>query len=291
MPAICFTPYVMREQTQPTLAKWPFFAGDALLLGAAYFIYFESKLPMGPWQIGFIVFCVAGGACLSIMPFLLEYRVCSRLLEIQAFTTVVSQIRNLEGVAAQITDATSRWMTVQGEADKVAAAAKGIAERMSAEVQAFTEFMQRMNDSEKGTLRLEVEKLRRVEKDWLQVLVRMLDHVYALHTGALRSGQPGLIEQVTHFQDACRDAARRVGLTPFVAEPASSFDPKRHQLIDGDGKPPADATIAETVATGYTFQGTMLRPALVRVEAGRGAVAAKDATEGIPSSAELGERT
>ena len=34
---------------------------------------------------------------------------------------------------------------------------------MNAEVQAFTEFMQRMNDSEKATLKLEVEKLRRME--------------------------------------------------------------------------------------------------------------------------------
>jgi molecular chaperone GrpE (heat shock protein) len=260
----------MREHTEPKLPKWPFFAGDALLLGVGYFVYFESKLPLGPWQIGLIALCVAGGACLSIIPFLVEYRACCRLLEIQAFTTVVSQIKNLEGVAAQITDATSRWQTVQGEADKVAAAAKGISERMSAEVQAFTEFMQRMNDSEKGTLRLEVEKLRRVEKDWLQVLVRMLDHVYALHSGALRSGQPSLIEQLAHFQEACRDAARRVGLTPFIAEPASAFDAQRHQVIDGDGKPPADATVAETVATGYTFQGTLLRPALVRVDVNKG---------------------
>ena len=58
-------------------------------------------------------------------------------------------------------------------------------------------------------VRLEVEKLRRAEGEWLQVLVRVLDHVYALHLGALRSGQPNLIEQLSNFQNACRDAARR----------------------------------------------------------------------------------
>jgi molecular chaperone GrpE (heat shock protein) len=81
----------------------------------------------------------------------------------------------------------------------------------------------------------------------------------------LRSGQPGLVEQIGLFQNACRDAARRVGLTPFVAEPAEGFDEQRHQIVNGDPQPTAGALIDETVATGYTFQGKLLRPALVRV--------------------------
>ena len=48
---------------------------------------------------------------------------------------------------------------------------------MTGEVQALTEFMKRANDSERATLRLEVEKLRRWESEWLQVAVQMLDHV------------------------------------------------------------------------------------------------------------------
>ena len=61
---------------------------------------------------------------------------------------------------------------------------------MTGEVRQFTEFMQKMNDSEKAALRLEVEKLRRGEGEWLQVLVRILDHVFALHAAAVRSGEP-----------------------------------------------------------------------------------------------------
>jgi len=117
--------------------------------------------------------------------------------------------------------------------------------------------------------RLEVDKLRRVEKDWLQVLVRMLDHVYALHQGALRSGQPNLIGQLGAFQHACRDAARRVGLAPFTADESEPFDEQRHQLTDGDHKAAAHALVAETLATGYTFQGQLIRPALVRLRNGQ----------------------
>ena len=254
----------MRDPLAPGLSKWPFFLGDALLVGAAWFIYFQSKLPMGAWQIGFVVLCVAGGAGLGIMPFLLEYRVLAKLAEAKSLATVISQMQQLEEIAARIGGATGQWQTVQETAEKTAASANAIAERMTAEAKAFTEFMQKANDQEKATLRLEVEKLRRAEADWLQVLVRVLDHIYALNQGALRSGQPNLIEQLGNFQNACRDAARRVGLTPFVAKESEPFDPQRHQVVEGNGALPADALVSETVAVGYTFQGRMVRPALVR---------------------------
>jgi len=260
----------MFNQLEPKLSKWPFYLGDALLLGAAYFIYFQSKLPMGPWQIFFVVLCVAGGAWLAIMPFLFEYRVMAKLAEAQALTTVVSQMQNLETLAARISGATGQWQQTQEQADKTATLARELAERMSAEVKAFTEFMQRANDSEKATLRLEVEKSRRGENDWLQVLVRMLDHIFALHQGALRSGQPNLISQMANFQNACRDAARRVGLSSLVANDSEPFDAQRHQLTDEEAKPPANAVVAETVAAGYTFQGKLLRPVLVRLRDDRG---------------------
>jgi molecular chaperone GrpE (heat shock protein) len=126
--------------------------------------------------------------------------------------------------------------------------------------------MQKANDGEKATLRLESEKMHRAEREWIQVLMRMLDHTYALHQGALRSGREDLIAQMDSFQAACRDAARRVGLSPFTAQESEPFNPERHQLMETDNKPAADAVVADTLATGYTFQGKLLRPALVRLQ-------------------------
>jgi len=257
----------MRDVSQPKVSKTAFFLADALLLGAACIIYVQSRTPLGPAEAALAVLCVAGGALLAIVPFLLEYRAVVRLAEAGALTTLVSQVRNLEAVATQIAHATSQWQTVQEQAGTTASGAKEIADRMSAEARAFTEFMQRANDSEKATLKLEVEKLRRAENDWLQVMVRMLDHVFALNQGALRSGQPSLIEQLGNFQNACRDAARRVGLAPFTAHPAEAFDAQRHRSVEDDAPPAIGARVAETVAAGYTFQGRMLRPALVRLGA------------------------
>jgi molecular chaperone GrpE (heat shock protein) len=267
----------MTDQTEPKLPKWPFYLGDSLLLGAAWFICCRSNLPLGHWETALAVLCVGAGALVCVAPFLLEYRAQVKLAEARGLTTVMAQMQNLASIAGQISGATDRWQEAQEQADKTAAGAREIAERMTAEVKAFTEFMQRANDSEKATLRLEVDKLRRVETEWLQVLVRLLDHVYALYQAALRSGQSNVIEQVGHFQDACRDAARRVGLTPVIAKEAEPFDAQRHQPVENGAPPSMDATVAETLATGYTFQGKLVRPALVRL------------TQGVPAAPGLAD--
>ena len=248
-----------------TVPKWPFLLGDALLLGAACFLIQQAPHPVGRWEIVTAAACVALGAVLGAMPFILDYRAIVKVIEASALGSIAEKIQNLERLAAQITAATNEWTNAQTQAEKTAACAKEIADHMAGEVREFSEFMRKMNDSEKAALRLEIEKLRRGEAEWLQVLVRILDHVFALHAAAARSGQPKLAEQITQFQNACHDAARRIGLAPFSAEPDKPFNTERHQTVGGEEKPPANAVVAETVGAGFTFQGRLLRPALVRL--------------------------
>lgn len=256
----------MRDQIVPKLHKWPFFLGDVLLLGLAFYICFQSTPPLHRWEIAACVLCVALGAALGVLPFISEYRAIVKLAEVENFVSVASQIQNLEEVATQISSATNHWQMAQDAADKTTKAAKEISDGMAAELRKFTEFMQRADAGEKAALRLEAEKSRRAENEWMQVIVRMLDHVYALHAAAARSGQAGLARQIDNFQNACRDAARRVGLVPFVAQNAEAFDAQKHQLVEEDAKAPEGALVAETLATGYTFQGRLLRPAIVTLQ-------------------------
>jgi molecular chaperone GrpE (heat shock protein) len=258
----------MINRNAPRLAKWPFLVGDALLLGLAYFLCSQSERPMSVPELFACVICVTLGAALMALPFLLEHRALIQLAEAENLATTVAQIENLEQLAAQIGYATSQWQIVRESSDRTASMAKEIAQGMAAEVESFNEFLQRTSDDEKSALRLEVDKLRRAEGEWLQVLVRMLDHVYALNQAALRSHQPGLIEQLGNFQNACRDVARRVGLAPFTVAATEPFDQQRHQLVDTAATPAPGATVEETIATGYTFQGKLIRPALVRLRNG-----------------------
>jgi molecular chaperone GrpE (heat shock protein) len=248
-----------------TVSKWPFLLGDALLLAAAYFLVQHAPHPIGRWEIVTAAACVALGAVLGVLPFVLDYRAIVKVIDSSALGSISEKIQNLEKLAAQISSATNEWTNAQAQAEKTAAGAREISDKMADEVRQFSEFMQKMNDSEKVALRLEIEKLRRGEGEWLQVLVRILDHVFVLHAAAARSRQPKVAEQIANFQNACRDAARRIGLVPFNAEPEEAFAPGRHQVVGTDEKPPADAVVAETVGVGFTFQGRLLRPALVRL--------------------------
>jgi molecular chaperone GrpE (heat shock protein) len=257
----------MRTQSEPALAKWPFFLADLALFLVAGVVCYQSTRPMSLNALLLMSGCVALGAVLTILPFILQYRAAANLAQAGSLAETVAQIQHLERIAGQISNATAQWLNVQEQAEKTAVGAKEITDRMMAEAKAFGEFVQRTNDKEKATLRLEVDKLRRVETDWLQVLIRMLDHVYALHQAAVRSRQATVIEQVGHFQNACRDAARRVGLTAFVPADSEPFDAQRHQAHENNGTPVPNATISETIAAGYTFQGKVIRPALVRLHA------------------------
>src|SRR6266480_1157336 len=257
----------MSERTAPRLPKWPFFLGDLVLLGAAWLIFWQSRTPMTAWETFFCSGCVALGAVLGVAPYLLQYRAAMKLTEADRLTKAVLQIENLEIIGRQITHATAGWQTAHEHATQSVEAARGIAEGITAEARAFSEFLQKANDTEKNHLRLEVDKLRRSENEWLQILVRILDHIFALYQAAVRSGQDNLVQELAHFQNACRDVARRVGLVPFLAIPGERYDGKVHQLADVAVAPAAEARVAETIATGYSFQGQLLRPALVTLQA------------------------
>jgi len=254
----------MEAGKQPRVPRWPFFLGDAIMLGLAYFIYWQGTTPLPLAEIIAGAVCVFLGALLAVAPFLMEYRAGLKAFELGTLGTATEKIQNLTTLSAHIGSATSHWQLAQQNAEKTAAAARQISEQMATELKEFKEFLAHATDSEKATLRLEVEKLRRNETDWLQTLTRVMDHVYALHVAAERSGQPQLVNQIGSFQNACRETARKVGLVPFVASPSEKFDPKRHQTAGGT-QPPEGSPIAESLATGYTYQGRQLRPALVRL--------------------------
>ena len=250
------------------ISKWPFLAANAVLLAVGVGVIFKAAHPVSWTETLVGTGCVALGALLGCLPFILEYRAVKKLIEVNAVTTVAAQLHDLQTYSAQIAAATSQWALVQdatkSSAEKTTAAANEIADRMAVEIREFNEFQAKLNDGEKTTLRLEVEKLHRAEGEWLQVVARILDHIFALHNAAARSGNADLAEQITSFQNACRDAARRVGLTPFVAEPDEKFDAQKHRA-HGVENPPADAVAAETLALGLTFQGRLIRPVLVRL--------------------------
>lgn len=255
----------MVNSTAPKLSKWPFYLADILLLSFAGLVIYLVQ----PFAMAAIVasgVAVLAGAGLSVVPYLFEYRAAIKQCETGAVVSTVAQIQNLEVISAQVRDATASWQTAHEMAVQTSQTAKEITDRMVSETKSFKEFLQKANEAEKSHLRLEVEKLRRAETEWLQITITMLDHIFALFQAGVRSGQTGLIEQLGHFQGACRDVVRRVGLVPFAANADEPFDARAHQVINGQTTPSPKAVVRHTIATGYLYQGQLLRRALVELQ-------------------------
>jgi molecular chaperone GrpE (heat shock protein) len=258
----------MTDRSAIKITFWPFILVDAIFLGLACLIFSVSHRPLAFWEAIALVVCTGLGAWSFLTPFLRQNAAELKLAESQNLTSTVAQIQNLDQIAAQIAGATQHLQTAQEKAAQTVTASQTIADKITEESRAFGEFIQKSNDTEKNHLRLEVEKLRRAEADWLQILVHILDHVFALNRAAVQSGKPALIQQMGNFQSICRDAARRIGLVCHVPEAQQPFDEKSHQLMKGQTQPENGNSgfIAETLAAGYSYQGRAIRRALVKLQ-------------------------
>ena len=256
----------MSAESTPRINKLPFIIADLFLLGAGWAIVQYGHRPFGALEIFGVLLCVALGGWFSLLPFLKQFESDQKFGEADRLASTVGKIQELESIAVRIGVATAEWQTLQEQSGRTAAITRDVGEKIAAEARAFADFMQKANDAEKNHLRLEVDKLRRGENDWLQVVVRSLDHVFALYIGAVRSGQPQLIQQVGNFQAATRDLARRIGLNVLPAEPAEPFDATKHQLTNPDDQAPDGAVIGDVLAVGYSFQGQLLRRAVVTLQ-------------------------
>src|SRR5688572_28622185 len=143
---------MMRSSPEVKIPKWPFFLGDAFALGLAYFVYSQGKGQLTQWETITICICVGMGALLGVAPFVLEYRVLLKSIEVSTLGTASEKIQKLETVALQISGATNHWQAAQEQADKTVANAREISQRMAKEAQDFSTFMQKINEGEKSTI-------------------------------------------------------------------------------------------------------------------------------------------
>lgn len=270
----------------PKIVKWPFLLGDALLVAFAGFVILTASWPLSRWEIAAAAPCFIVGAWLTILPFLREHSAAVKLWEQTNLAEAAQKLDQLVTIANQISAATTHWQSVQDSATKTVATADELAQRMATEVKGFNEFLQRAEVQEKAAMRLEIDKLRRGEGESLQVIVHLLDHVYALFLASVRAGQPQLTQQLGQFRAACLDTVRRLGVVAHEAQPGDDFDLQAHQTPDGQ-EPAAGSKVAATIACGYTYQGQPVRRILVALMK-EGELAAAPANIAAPeSTAEL----
>ena len=273
----------MSQKPAPKISKLPFVITDLVCLAAALGIVWMSQVPIGGAAILAIVACVALGAWACVTPFLRDHDMAVRLAESDNLHDTVRQIQQLKDVATAVQNATAQWHILQENAGQAATAMEKMATQLGNDARNFAQSLQQSNDAEKTALRLELDKRKRAEGDWLKILVTMLDHTHALYQAGVRSGQAPVIAQLGSFQAACRDVVRRVGLVAVEARAGELFNPATHALTDPKQVPPAGATIAATLATGFSYQGQFVRPVLVALtgEAATGSVGTEALAEDV----------
>jgi molecular chaperone GrpE (heat shock protein) len=253
------------SNAKPPLPLWPFVVADAIFLGLAAILLIFGHRPLLWQEAGLVFLCGGLGSWTFITPFLRRNADGQALSQAKLLAEAASQIRNLDQLAAEIRGATNQWVELQSQTTQAASSAKQVADGLAGEAKALTKFMQRSDETEKTHLRLEVEKLRRGEAERLQVIIHVLDHVFALFQAAERSGHPDLIDQLGHFQKACLETVRRIGLVQMGVEAGQAYDPELHKLQD-NAAAVENGLVAETVAAGYTYQGQMLRRPVVALK-------------------------
>jgi len=261
----------------PRTPKWPYLLADVILVATAAAVAWKAA-PVWTWKEISLVGGLTGlGAWIFIQPFQKDHETAVKLFEQVNLASAAEKLRSLDKTAQQIAAATAQWQDIQTLSNKTVNAAGDITQRIAAEAKSFSEFLARANDGEKANLRLEIEKLRRGEKDSLQVVIHLMDHCFALFQAAMSSGQPQLIQQIGNYRNACIDATRRVGILPYEAQPGEPFDADRHEVADGS-KATEGATVERTIAWGYTFQGAGIRRIQVALASPSGSTASSENT-------------
>ncbi len=256
----------MSDAPTPQLPYWPFLVLNVFLAGLALWLLGKILPPRNSAEVFLVMGCLATGALaawIGCQPFLRNFAAQVRSSENQQLNVAVDRIQKLENLGLQISDATSRWQTAQDSASKTVQTASQISERMLTETRRFEEFMTNSQRSEIGNQNLEIEKLKRGEREWLQAAATIFDHLFALHGAAIQSGQQNVITQLGQFQNACRESVRRVGFNPFIPSVGDTFDPQSQRTVEGETPPSGPATVKSVLACGFTYQGQLIRQALV----------------------------
>lgn len=206
----------------PRLPKWPFLAGDAALLAAAWIVSERAAHPMGIDAIFAITFCVLGAAVLGAIPFLVEYarRQDEALDERQRSLEALA--RTAAEAADQISIAAKGFHEIADLAHKNLKQAEQLPHKLQEKIAEFHSKFSNALQDEKDELEKELAALRSSESERLESTADKVAKITA---------EWGRIEGATLKHAAAAKAIlvefdKRVGgLKSAAAAPSPSPDP------------------------------------------------------------------
>ena len=252
--------------TTSSVNKMPFYVADAVLILASICILAFAQHPLSGsacWALAVILGC---GAWIAILPWFQENKNNAALSQLDGLRSVSECIQQMNTFSAGMNSAIASLANVQKMTEASARAASEAENKIVAHSQDFAERLAQAVNYEKSSFQIEIDKLHRIENDWLSTGIGIMDHVLALTNAGIQSGKPEIIEQMRRFRGACLEFAARAGLQPFLPAPTDTYDPEKHVLPPNTPTPDPSTKISRVLAPGFNYQGQLIRKAMVLAE-------------------------
>lgn len=255
------------ETSNPSASdKAPFVVTDLVLILTAVGILTFTQHPLSGSAIWTITLLVASGAWIAVTPWIMEQRSKTRLAELDGLKGVEESIQKMNSFSDGVNSALLSLSNVQEIAQASAKRAAEAEEKIAQYGQDFEERFTKAANYEKSALQLEIDKLKRIEKDWVSSASGMLDHILALASAGIHSGKPEIAEQMKRFRAACLEIASHAGIQPYMPAPTELYNPEKHAVPPNAPEPATEAKIARVLAPGFLYLGTLVRKAMILTE-------------------------
>lgn len=255
------------ETSNPSASdKAPFVVTDLVLILTAIGILTFTQHPLSGSAVWTITLLVFSGAWIAVTPWIMEQRSKTKLVELEGLKGVEESIQKMNSFSDGVNSALLSLSNVQEIAQASAQRATEAEEKIAQYGLDFEERFSKAANYEKSALQLEIDKLKRIEKDWVSSASGMLDHILALASAGIHSGKPEIAEQMKRFRAACLDIASHAGIQPYMPAPTDLYDPEKHAVPPNAPTPAEAAKIARVLAPGFLYQGVLIRKAMILTE-------------------------
>ncbi|MFT3830601.1 MAG: hypothetical protein QM691_12940 [Opitutaceae bacterium] len=160
----------MNLSQMPRPPKWPYFLGDAVLLALACYVGLTAN-PLSPLALSIIFGCVALGALLAAVPYLLDALAEQRAADAVFQQKLEAQNQRLAHATEVLAATAAQIKAAHDAAAKAVHAADALPYKLQEKIAEFTNQLQERDDEDKAAMAKELDLLRDTEGQRLTALV------------------------------------------------------------------------------------------------------------------------
>lgn len=209
----------------PPLKLWPFLVGDAVLVATAILIANQAKAPLAPAPLVAIAGCVALGAILALIPFVLNHTRRQDLALADRQREIAALAQSTATSAEQLSIAASSLHAIAESAARAAKLAEQIPHKVQDKINDFKSQLNEVAVTENESLSQEINTLRASETERLETALAgvrktavdlgLVESVTRKHLSELNDS---LVRFVTSAQKSATDSARIIDEARINAE-------------------------------------------------------------------------